>query len=69
LWNPQTCPLAALPWLAWTLSIDKWDTDWTEERKRTATARDRLSLLKPTPAFAPYRNSWPAPRAPSQNDP
>jgi phage tail P2-like protein len=38
LWNPQTCPLAALPWLAWTLSIDKWDTDWTEERKRAATA-------------------------------
>jgi phage tail P2-like protein len=29
LWNPQTCPLPALPWLAWTLSIDKWDTDWT----------------------------------------
>lgn len=38
LWNPQTCPLPALPWLAWTLSVDSWDTDWTEERKRAITA-------------------------------
>jgi phage tail P2-like protein len=38
LWNPQTCPLPALPWLAWTLSVDTWDTDWTEERKRAITA-------------------------------
>lgn len=38
LWNPQTCPIGALPWLAWTLSIDKWDTDWTEARKRAETA-------------------------------
>lgn len=38
LWNPATCPIAALPWLAWGLSIDKWDTDWTEEQKRAATA-------------------------------
>jgi phage tail P2-like protein len=38
LWNPQTCPLPALPWLAWTLSVDTWDTDWTQERKRAITA-------------------------------
>ncbi|WP_333840521.1 phage tail protein I [Novosphingobium sp.] len=38
LWNPATCPIAALPWLAWTLSIDRWDAEWTDERKRAATA-------------------------------
>lgn len=38
LWNPATCPIAALPWLAWTLSIDKWDAEWTDEHKRAVTA-------------------------------
>lgn len=35
LWNPDTCPLAFLPYLAWTLSVDLWDPDWDEDRKRT----------------------------------
>jgi phage tail P2-like protein len=39
LWDPWTCPIAALPWLAWSLSVDKWDADWTEEQKRTVTAQ------------------------------
>ena len=34
LWNPDTCPLEVLPWLAWALSVDKWDQDWSEEIKR-----------------------------------
>lgn len=34
LWNPDTCPLAALPWLAWALSVDDWDPAWTEAQKR-----------------------------------
>jgi phage tail P2-like protein len=38
LWNPATCPLAFLPWLAWGLSIDFWDADWTEAEKRAAIA-------------------------------
>jgi phage tail P2-like protein len=33
-WNPQTCPAALLPWLAWALSVDEWDTAWTEQEKR-----------------------------------
>lgn len=28
-----------LPWLAWGLSVDLWDKDWTEEKKRSRTAR------------------------------
>ena len=38
LWDPQTCPLDVLPWLAWALSVDEWDAGWTEEKKRAAVA-------------------------------
>lgn len=38
LWNPLTCPAALLPWLAWGLSIDLWDADWSEATKRAAIA-------------------------------
>ncbi|MBB9844747.1 phage tail protein I [Escherichia coli] len=34
LWDPDTCPVALLPYLAWALSVDRWDRDWTEETKR-----------------------------------
>ena len=27
-----------LPWLAWTLSVDPWSSDWTEQQKRDAIA-------------------------------
>lgn len=36
LWNPDTCPLALLPWLAWAYSVDQWDAAWTEAQKREA---------------------------------
>ena len=38
LWNPDTCPTHLLPWLAWGLSIDIWDSSWSETQKRTAIA-------------------------------
>lgn len=34
LWNPETCPLKLLPWLAWSMSVDVWDDNWTEAEKR-----------------------------------
>lgn len=34
LWNPDTCPVELLPWLAWTLSIDAWNSEWPEHVKR-----------------------------------
>lgn len=34
LWNPETCPLNLLPWLAWAWSVDDWDDNWTERQKR-----------------------------------
>jgi len=38
LWRPETCPAAALPWLAWALSVDAWDSCWPEDIKRAAIA-------------------------------
>lgn len=40
LWNPATCPLELLPYLAWALSIDAWSSDWPEmvKRRRVAAA-------------------------------
>lgn len=38
LWDPQACPAALLPWLAWALSVDRWDSAWSEAAKRAAIA-------------------------------
>ncbi|EJN3580719.1 phage tail protein I [Escherichia coli] len=34
LWDPDTCPAHLLPWLAWALSVDRWDESWSEEARR-----------------------------------
>lgn len=36
LWNPDTCPAELLPFLAWGLSIARWDPAWTEAERRAA---------------------------------
>lgn len=28
LWDADDCPDALLPWLAWSLSVDDWSSDW-----------------------------------------
>ena len=38
LWNPQTCPLALLPWLAWAFAVEVWDSTWSEAKKRSVVA-------------------------------
>lgn len=51
IWNPETCPAALLPWLAWGLSLDLWNPDWTEAQKRAAVADAiRFQQRKGTPA-------------------
>lgn len=32
--DPDTCPAALLPWLAWAYSVDEWDPLWSETQKR-----------------------------------
>ncbi len=34
LWNAERCPTELLPYLAWALSVDRWDKNWSEKTKR-----------------------------------
>jgi phage tail P2-like protein len=34
IWDPDTCPLELLPWLAWAFSVDAWKDYWSESTKR-----------------------------------
>jgi phage tail P2-like protein len=36
LWNPDTCPVDCLPFLAWSFSVDRWKESWPESNKRSA---------------------------------
>lgn len=36
--NPETCPAALLPYLAWELSVDEWNPGWGEDVKRRVIA-------------------------------
>ena len=45
LWNPNTCPLKFLPYLAWSFSVDRWDENWTEAVKRQVV-RDAFYIHK-----------------------
>lgn len=38
IWNPYTCPPAALPALAWALSVDEWDDTWPLDVRRATVA-------------------------------
>ena len=34
LLNPDRCPVALLPYLAWSFSVDRWEETWSEATKR-----------------------------------
>ncbi|OBX05937.1 tail protein [Gallibacterium genomosp. 3] len=34
LWNADKCPEPLLPFLAWALSVDYWEENWNQEKKR-----------------------------------
>ncbi|MCC4290436.1 phage tail protein I [Vreelandella aquamarina] len=36
VWNAQTQPAHMLPWLAWAVGVDDWDSQWEEQQKRDA---------------------------------
>ncbi|WP_199499921.1 phage tail protein I [Methylovirgula sp. 4M-Z18] len=38
VWNPATCPLDLLPYLAWGLGLELWDDSWSEQKKRDTIA-------------------------------
>ena len=33
-WNPDTCPMETLPWLAWQMGVEAWRSEWPENIKR-----------------------------------
>ena len=39
LWDPAICPESLLPWLAWSLSLDSWSTEWPVAIKRERVRR------------------------------
>ena len=51
VWDPWACPAKLLPWLAWALSVDYWEDDWTEKEKRAVIAASiEVHRRKGTPA-------------------
>jgi hypothetical protein len=38
LWDPFRCHIDDLPYLAWSFSVDIWDTTWPEAKKRRVVA-------------------------------
>ena len=38
VWNSQTCPANVLPWLAWALAVNEWDSSWPEATQRAVIA-------------------------------
>ncbi|MES2042595.1 MAG: phage tail protein I [Pseudomonadota bacterium] len=38
LWDPASCPILLLPWLAWAFSTDQWEPSWSDAEKRAAVA-------------------------------
>lgn len=55
-WNPDTCPVADLPWLAWALSIDLWDPTWPEQLKR-ARIRSAIAIQRRKGTVASVRET------------
>jgi len=50
VWDAWTCPAPLLPWLAWALSVDNWDPEWGEQKKRgTIAASVAVHRAKGTP--------------------
>ncbi|MEB0137990.1 MULTISPECIES: phage tail protein I [unclassified Undibacterium] len=50
-WQPERCPSNLLPWLAWAVGVEEWDSNWPESMQRDviASAR-RIRQQKGTPA-------------------
>jgi phage tail P2-like protein len=62
VWRVNECPQDLLPWLAWALSVDDWNTTWTEAQKRQqikdsiANHRKKGTRVALDIAVAPYQS-------------
>jgi len=51
VWDPARCPGPLLPWLAWAMSVDDWDSEWPDSVKRSLIAESlRIHRIKGTVA-------------------
>lgn len=51
VWNENTCPAPLLPWLAWALRVNEWDSNWPEATQRAVIASSaRVHRVKGTVA-------------------
>lgn len=57
LWNPATCPVSFLPYLAWAFSVDRWDEGWTESVKRQVV-KDAFIFISTKEPPVPYGGWW-----------
>ena len=49
IYDPWRCPTSLLPWLAWSVSVDVWNTDWSEiEKRREIAASPEIHRRKGT---------------------
>jgi phage tail P2-like protein len=49
-WNPHTCDAALLPWLAWAVGVEEWDSTWPVQLQRDTIANTRaIRQTKGTP--------------------
>lgn len=50
LWDALRCPVSVLPFLAWSVSVDVWNSDWPVALQRQVTAKSlELHQYKGTP--------------------
>lgn len=42
LWNADSCPVDLLPYLAWAMSVEEWDDEWSEDKKRLVIKESRF---------------------------
>ncbi|ECX4790725.1 phage tail protein I [Salmonella enterica] len=54
LLDSQRCPADLLPWLAWVMSVDRWEPEWEEKTKRKVIA-DSFSAHKQKGTIAALR--------------
>lgn len=45
IYDPMVCPLDLLPWLAWAMNVESWDSGWSESQKRN-TIKEQFKIHK-----------------------
>jgi len=49
IYDADLCPINLLPWLAWAMNVENWDSGWTELQKReTIKNQFKVHQLKGT---------------------